>query len=113
MNPLPTSVAERAMVLRAMSCSMRARAALAAAWRSASRARAASAWAARSWASRSFTSMRASTWPFSTRSPSCGTTAARRPGILAVMSTSVASMRPLPEAKPGGSGGVCRRHHKA
>src|SRR5690606_27048467 len=44
--------------------------------------------------------MRARTWPGSTKSPSSTSMLATRPASLVATSTSVASMRPLPLAKP-------------
>ncbi|MNN64727.1 hypothetical protein D3C81_1801800 [compost metagenome] len=48
-------------------------------------------------------SMRATTWPTFTKSPSSTRISATRPGSLVATSTSVASMRPLPLAKPSPS----------
>src|SRR5690606_24760378 len=63
------------------------------AWRSCARA-----WA--SCASSTWVSMRASGWPASTKSPSSTSMAVTRPPSWVATSTSVASMRPLPQAKP-------------
>ncbi|MCY1365976.1 hypothetical protein D9M69_528520 [compost metagenome] len=59
------------------------------------------AWA--SWASSTWVSMRASTCPSLTKSPSSTAISATRPGSLVATSSSVASMRPLPLAKPSPS----------
>ncbi|MCY1292602.1 hypothetical protein D9M70_418360 [compost metagenome] len=60
----------------------------------------ASAWV--SWASSTWVSIFATTWPTLTKSPSSTRISATRPGSLVATSTSVASMRPLPPAKPAG-----------
>ena len=53
----------------------------------------------------------ASTWPASTMSPSLTNTASTRPACLVATSTSVASMRPFPEANPAGSFSTCQLRH--
>gem|GEM_PF-5754081 len=62
--------------------------------------------ASRRSAVRTRVSMRARTWPTATSSPSRASTSTSRPASLVEMFTSVASMRPLPEAKAGGCAGL-------
>lgn len=61
------------------------------------------AWAWASCASSTWVSIRATTSPAVTKSPSSTSISATRPGSLAATSTSVASMRPLPLANPSPS----------
>ena len=49
--------------------------------------------------------MRATTWPALTMSPSSASISAMRPANLVSMSISSASIRPLPQAMPGGNAG--------
>src|SRR5262245_46910124 len=55
--------------------------------------------------------MVATTCPGSIVSPSFASTVFRRPAYFAAMSTWVASSRPFPAAKPGGSFGLESSHH--
>jgi hypothetical protein len=59
--------------------------------------------ACRRWASSCRVSMRATTCPAVTKSPSFTRISRRRPGMRVAMSISTASMRPLPPATPAGS----------